>query len=121
MTLYLHKFNDRTHVSDGLQPVLVPAGWLIADVDADDVRVCSVHAWQNQCLVVASGDACGAAACGNLSSTGTRAQLTRWHIFNFSPHLKLGTTGYSSGNCRQDAHGARSTHRFIDVLLRRRA
>jgi hypothetical protein len=50
MTLYLHKFNDRTQVSDGLQPVLVPAGWLIADVDADDVRVCMLgrtNAWSS--------------------------------------------------------------------------
>ncbi len=65
MTLHRHKVDDSTTVEDGKQPVHVPAGWQIADGNADDCRVCRAHPWQSHCLVFANGDVCGTAACGD--------------------------------------------------------
>jgi hypothetical protein len=70
MTLHRHKVNDRTIVQDGEQPLPVPAGWQIADGNADDVRVCGSHAWQSGGLVFANGDAYGTSACRNSSCIG---------------------------------------------------
>ena len=62
MTLHLHKFDGRTwvnSVNDGSQPLPLPAGWQIADGNADDIRVCATHPWQCNYLVFANGDAYG--------------------------------------------------------------
>ncbi len=87
MTLHLHKVDDYTsplmHNINGLMPsgvvgdyvewdsseqyLNVPAGWQIADGDADDVRVCGAHPWQSWWLVFANGDSYGTAMC-NMSS-----------------------------------------------------
>jgi hypothetical protein len=50
MTLHFHKVDDRTVAQDGRQPLPVPAGWQIAEGDADDIRVCGEHPWQSSCL-----------------------------------------------------------------------
>ncbi len=53
MTLHRHKVDDITIVRDGHQPLDVPAGWQIADGNADDARVCGAHPWQSRFLVFA--------------------------------------------------------------------
>ena len=63
MTLHRRKVDDRTIVRDGTQPLPVPAGWQIAEGNADDIRVCAAHPWQSGCLVFANGDGYGTAAC----------------------------------------------------------
>ena len=59
MTLHRHKVDDRTIVTDGHQPLPVPAGWQIAEGNADDIRVCAAHPWQSGYLVFANGDRYG--------------------------------------------------------------
>ena len=63
MTLHRHKVDDRTIVNDGKQPLPVPAGWQIAEGNADDIRVCAAHPWQSRYLIFANGDHYGTAAC----------------------------------------------------------
>ena len=63
MTLHRLKVDDRTIVKDGESPLPVPAGWQIAEGNADDIRVCAAHPWQSVCLVFANGHAYGTAAC----------------------------------------------------------
>ena len=63
MTLHRHKVDDRSIVGDGQQPLPVPAGWQIAEGNADDIRVCAAHPWQSDALVFANGDIYGTAAC----------------------------------------------------------
>ncbi len=63
MTLHRHKVDNSTIVRDGTQPLPVPAGWQIAEGNADDIRVCAAHPWQSGCLVFANGDRCGTDAC----------------------------------------------------------
>jgi len=74
MTLHCHKVDDRTYVEDGSKPLPVPAGWHIADGNADDVRVCGAHAWQSDGLFFANGDiyktAAGALMYGNPEEAG---------------------------------------------------
>ena len=62
MTLHRRKVDDRTKVKDGQQPLPVPAGWQIAEGNADDIRVCAAHPWQSSYLVFANGDRYGTAA-----------------------------------------------------------
>jgi hypothetical protein len=71
MTLHLHNPDDHRLVKDGDQPVHVPAGWKIADGDADDIRVCGSHAWQSHFLVFANGDQYGTSICSVPSYVGT--------------------------------------------------
>ena len=63
MTLHRHKVDDSTKVEDGPRPQPVPAGWQIAEGNADDIRVCAAHPWQSEWLVFANGVLCGTAAC----------------------------------------------------------
>ena len=55
MTLHLRIVDDRAERSDGLEPTPLPAGWQIADGNADDVRVCAAHSWQSLYLIFADG------------------------------------------------------------------
>ena len=90
MTLHLHKVDDHTVVRDGHQPVPVPAGWQIADGNADDARVCGAHPWQIWWLVFANGNSYGTAvsnSCYGNEYRGACSQLTRWGKSNFC--LKL--------------------------------
>jgi hypothetical protein len=59
-TLHFHQIDDSTVVLDGSKPLPVPAGWQIADGDADDICVCGVHAWQSLWLVFDNGKQLGA-------------------------------------------------------------
>ncbi len=70
MTLHRRNVDDRTWVRDGQQPLPVPAGWQIAEGNADDIRVCAAHPWQSDYLVFANGDGYGTAECCNSSLTG---------------------------------------------------
>jgi hypothetical protein len=65
MTLHRRKVDDRTLLSDGDQPLDLPAGWQIADGSADDVRVCGAHCWQSLGLIFANGDVYGTAVHNN--------------------------------------------------------
>ena len=65
MTLHRHNVDYSTIVNDGKQPLPVPAGWQIAEGNADDIRVCGAHFWQSYSLVFANGYICGTAACPN--------------------------------------------------------
>ncbi len=56
MTLHCRKVDDHTRVEDGQKPVHVPAGWIIAPGDADDIRVCGAHPWQSDRLVFVDGN-----------------------------------------------------------------
>jgi hypothetical protein len=60
MTLHCHKVSnfphDGTVVKDGEEPLRVPAGWQIADGDAEDICVCSTFCWHSDYLVFANGD-----------------------------------------------------------------
>jgi hypothetical protein len=107
MTLHRHKVDGGAHpgsifddrVNDGDQPLVVPAGWQIADGSADDVRVCGDHPWQSACLVFANGDIYGTAL-GKPSRRGKKLD---------------------SGALVQDAKGVRTSGSAYDVLLRKRA
>jgi hypothetical protein len=99
----MHRVHDRTVVEDGNTPLKVPAGWQIADGNANDIRVCIAHPWQSECLVFANGDAYGTAA----GKSGSRVQ-------NLSQPGRYGY-GWTS-----DEQGAiRIAWRNYDVLLRR--
>ena len=52
------------------QSLNVPAGWQIADGDADDIRVCGAHPWQIFYLVFSNGHAYGTAMTPNPSNIG---------------------------------------------------
>jgi hypothetical protein len=121
MTLRCHKVDDCTFVGDGSQPLPVPAGWQIADGNADDVRVCGAHAWQSDYLVFANGDICSTAGIrherpGAARDAAARRAETK---LNFASRLEIGIKG---GNfaLHQDAQGVSSSF-GRDVLLRRRA
>jgi len=83
MTLHRHKVDDRTIVQDGQKALPVPAGWQIADGNADDVRVCGAHAWQSSRLAFANGNAYYTAACGSSSNIGAARQAEKNQIL---PH-----------------------------------
>ncbi len=59
MTLHCRKVDDHTRLqdvhNDSTQPLRVPAGWQIAEGNADDIRVCGTHPWQSDFLVFADG------------------------------------------------------------------
>ena len=87
MTLHRRKVDDRTYVQDGQQPLPVPAGWQIAEGNADDIRVCAAHPWQSNFLVFANGDPYGTAACRYSSLIG-EFRLRLWRRrekFKFLP------------------------------------
>jgi hypothetical protein len=73
MTLHLREVDGQSIVSDGDQPIPVPAGWSIAKGSPDDFRVCAAHAWQSHCLVFADGNFFGTAACDKNSLKGNAA------------------------------------------------
>ena len=80
MTLHRRKVDDSTRAKDGTQPLPLPAGWQIAEGNADDIRVCGAHPWQSNWLFFANGDAYGTGLCSRFSSTGTgelRQRLSR--------------------------------------------
>ena len=89
ITLHRHKVDDRhTIVKDGQQPLPVPAGWQIAEGNADDIRVCGAHPWQSNWLVFANGDIYGTAACHLFSSYIGEFRLRLWRRrekFKFLP------------------------------------
>jgi hypothetical protein len=90
LTLHCHKVDDSTLASDGHvshQPLPVPAGWQIADGNADDIRVCGAHPWQSYYLVFANGSGCGTAMCRRPSDIGMKH---RQKTTNFSSRLKIG-------------------------------
>jgi hypothetical protein len=70
MTLHGHDVHGNAVVRDGELPVHVPAGWHIADGNADDARVCGTHLWQSYSLVFANGDAYGTALSSHTASIG---------------------------------------------------
>jgi len=80
MTLHHRKVDDHTRLQDGQQPLPVPAGWQIADGNADDVRVCGAHAWQSNWLVFANGDIWGTAAHPDPSYTGEARRAAKRQI-----------------------------------------
>ena len=87
MTLHMHRVDDRTWVRDGDKPLHVPAGWQIAEGNADDIRVCGAHPWQSTWLVFANGDVYGTAACDDSSFIG-EFRLRLWRRrekFKFLP------------------------------------
>ncbi len=89
MTLHRRKVDDRIIVRDGTQPLPVPAGWQIAEGNADDIRVCAAHPWQSSYLVFANGDRYGTAACIDSSDIG-EFRLRLWRRrekFNFLPDV----------------------------------
>ncbi len=59
MTLHCHKVDHIYYVQDGQQPLLVPAGWQIAEANSDSISVCADHSWQSEYLVFANGDIYG--------------------------------------------------------------
>jgi hypothetical protein len=59
-TLNFHEIDNSTVVLDGSKHLPVPAGWQIADGNADDIRVCGVHPWQSRWLVFDNGKQFGA-------------------------------------------------------------
>jgi hypothetical protein len=86
MTLHRRKVDDRTIVLDGKQPLPVPAGWQIAEGNADDIRVCAAHPWQSYYLVFANGDYYGTAAAHPSYIGEFRLRLwRRREKFNFLP------------------------------------
>jgi hypothetical protein len=76
MTLHFNKVDGRVLDNEGTRPVPVPAGWHIADGDADDARVCGAHPWQSHWLLFANGDFYGTAMYHDPSKIGAYAQLT---------------------------------------------
>jgi hypothetical protein len=124
MTLHCHKIDDGTRVHYfGSQPVPVPAGWHIADGNADDVRVCGAHAWQSDGLAFANGDNYGTAAenpfglqAGAARDAAARRAETK---LNFASRLQIGKK-CSTVALQQDAQGVSSSF-GRDVLLRKRA
>ena len=87
MTLHRRKVDDRTIVLDGKQPLPVPAGWQIAEGNADDIRVCGTRPWKSFSLVFANGDRYGTSQCDPSSDIGEfRLRLWRQREnFNFLP------------------------------------
>ena len=87
MTLHRRNDDDRTIVYDGEPPLPVPAGWQIAEGNADDIRVCAAHPWQSDSLVFANGDLYGTPACWDSSHIG-EFRLRLWRRrekFKFLP------------------------------------
>jgi hypothetical protein len=74
----------------------VPAGWQIADGNADDIHVCGAYHWQKRCLVFANGEA-------------------------YKTHFWDTPGWYYDDLLVQDEKGVRSKWESCDVLLRRRA
>jgi hypothetical protein len=117
MTLHRHIVDDRALVDDGDKPVHVPAGWLIAQGNSDDIRACGAHGWQSHYLVFANGDICGTAMCPRSSCRGARSRRAKnisLLIFQIGEKMK-------SNYLILDAQGARASNNVADVLLRRRA
>jgi hypothetical protein len=83
MTLHSHKIDDSTLVSDGNKPSQVPAGWQIANGNADDIRVCGTHPWQSYWLVFADGGAYATAMCNSPSYIGIHSLLKHRKKNNF--------------------------------------
>jgi hypothetical protein len=128
MTLHCHKVDDITrahHFSS--QKLPVPAGWHIADGNADDVRVCGAHAWQSDGPTFANGDVYKTAAYGavpgeNPEQAGAARDAAARRAetkLNFASRLEIGK---KLGNfpLQQDAQGV-SSKCGRDVLMRRRA
>jgi len=104
MTLHMRRVDDDTMVEDD-GPLHVPAGWQIADGDADDIRVCGAHPWQSLWLMFANGDVywTGLSACmGAFDKAGNK--------FQGNPRVLV-----------QDGQGVRTGCGYVEVLLRRRA
>ena len=120
MTLHCHKVDDGNMLGYSIsQKLPVPAGWHIADGNADDVRVCGAHAWQSDGLAFANGDVYKTAAprCGNPEQAGAaRRAETK---LNFASRLQIGKKCATIA-LQQDAQGVSSSF-GRDVLLRRRA
>ena len=126
MTLHFHKVDDKTMAYHNDEPQRVPAGWQIADGNADDVRVCGAHAWQSDGLAFANGDvyktaSYGAAAFLHLGESPEQAGAARRAEtkLNFASRLEIGKK-WTNIALQQDAQGVSSSF-GRDVLLRRRA
>ena len=102
MTLHHRKVDDHTRLQDGQQPLPVPAGWQIADGDADDIRVCGAHPWQSLWLIFANGDLYWTALIGSFDLKGKKHRG--------DPRALV-----------QDGQGVRTSCGYVEVLLRRRA
>jgi hypothetical protein len=68
------------------QPLPVPAGWQIAEGNADDIRVCAAHPWQSTYLLFANDHTYGTAACSSSMIGEFRLRLwRRREKFKFLP------------------------------------
>jgi hypothetical protein len=133
MTLHIHKVDDHAILNDDIhgvgnghiEPLPVPAGWQIADGNADDVRVCGAHPWQSHCLVFANGDAYGTAAVPVTSLQGAADCGGDRKKLNFASRVKTGKKA-SDKWLKKSAQGVSAQKDgymsgSYDVLLRRRA
>jgi hypothetical protein len=84
MTLHRRAVDVNGWLDDGEEPLPLPAGWQIAEGNADDIRVCNAHPWHSHALVFANGDRYGTSGCCDPKYKGECAAAIVRHAQEFN-------------------------------------